>query len=430
MHRLTIAAFASIFSLLTLNGCGSAPKGTKGTADFSQVVYVGDSLTAGFQNGSLLDTQQPHGWAALVAQQANYNITLPLIAPPGAPGVLQLVSVNPLVIQQAPGITTGRDNPDQQATDLAVPGHTLNDLLNTGPTATPTTGQEFLTDLVLAFPLGNNPSSQAGEAIGLKPTTLFVWIGNNDALIANDTGMPSSMTSVNDFNTEFALLMQGARSQTNAMLVVANIPDVTKLPSLTPANAVIAEAAAKSGLSTTQIGTILGISDGDLVNATGLAEVQADLQALAASQPTTPLSDGGVLTAAEVTQVQQTIASYNQAIATQAGAANAILVDIHALFESLQSGKTINGVTITPAFLGGIFSLDGTHPTNTGYALVANAFIDAMNAKLESQVTDVDVSSVAASDPLFPSNLPAGTKGLHIPLVAARAGTAMMQPRK
>ena len=427
MHRLTLAALLSIVSLLTLNGCGSAPKGTKGSADFSQVVYVGDSLTAGFQNGSLLDTQQTHGWAALVAQQANYSITLPLIAPPGAPGVLQLVSVNPLVIQQAPGVTTGRDNPNQQATDLAVPGHTLHDLLYTGPTATPTTGQEFLTDLVLAFPLGNNASSQAGEAIKLQPTTLFIWIGNNDALVANDTGMPSSMTPVDTFTTDFVTLMQGARAQTNAMLVVGNIPDVTKLPSLTPALAVIADAATKSGLSQAQIGTILGISDGDLVNATGLAEVQADLQALAANQPTTPLDDAGVLTAAEVTQVQQTIDSYNQVIQQQASAVNAIVVDIHALFNSLQSGKTINGVTITPAFLGGIFSLDGTHPTNTGYALIANAFIDAMNANLASQVTEVDVSSVASNDPLFPSNLPAGTKGLHIPLVAARAGTAMLR---
>lgn len=431
MHRLTLAALLSVASLLMLNGCGSAPKGTKGSADFSQVVYVGDSLTAGFQNGSLLDTQQQHGWAALVAQQGNYNVTLPLIAPPGAPGVLQLVSVNPLVIQQAPGVTTGRDNPNEQATDLAVPGHTLHDLLYTGPTATPTTGQEFLTDLVLAFPLGNaNASSQAGEAIALKPTTLFIWIGNNDALVANDSGMPSSMTPVDSFTTDFVTLMQGARAQTNAMLVVGNIPDVTKVPSLTPANAVIADAATKSGLSTTQIATILGISDGDLVNATGLAEVQADLQALAANQPTTPLDDAGVLTAAEVTQVQQTIASYNQVIQQQASAVNAIVVDIHGLFESLQSGKTINGVTVTPAFLGGIFSLDGTHPTNTGYALIANAFIDAMNSSLQSQVPEVDVSSVAANDPLFPSNLPAGTKGLHIPLVAARAGTAMLHLHK
>jgi lysophospholipase L1-like esterase len=435
LHRVSLAAIVSAISLAFLASCsGSAPKGTKGSADFSQVVYVGDSLTAGFQNGSLLDSQQQHGWAAVVAQQANYKITLPLIAPPGAPAVLQLISVNPLVIQQAPGITTGRDNPDEQATDLAVPGHTLNDLLNTGPTANPQTGEDFLTDLVLAFPLGSPiASSQAGEAIALKPTLVFVWIGNNDALIADSTGDPNAMTSVDDFTKNFALLMQGARQQTGAILVVGNIPDVTKIPYLTAAAAVVAEAAAQTGKSTTEIATDFGIADGDFVNATGMAEVQADVQAILANQATTPLTADGVLTAAEVTQVQTTLAAYNQVIASQAGATNAILVDIAGLFKSLQSGTTINGYTATPAFLGGLFSLDGTHPTNTGYALIANAFIDAMNQNLENQVNDVDVSSVAANDPLFGPNISStgkASRAKHITLTAAKAADAVIRPKK
>lgn len=55
------------------------------------MVVIGDSLSSGFQKRSLLDSQQPHGWVSLVAQQSG----IPLIAPPGAPAILQLVSVGP-----------------------------------------------------------------------------------------------------------------------------------------------------------------------------------------------------------------------------------------------------------------------------------------------------------------------------------------------
>ena len=408
--------------LATMPGCGSSKPIHTGSGNFSAVVFTGDSLTAGFQNGSLLDTQQPNGYAALIAKQANFSITLPLISPPGAPPVLQLVSVGPPpVIQQAAGITGVRDHPDQQPTDLAVPGHTLYDLIFKGPTLIPTSDEDIITDLVLGLPAGNtNPQLQ--EAINLKPSMLFVWIGNNDALVADTTGMPSSMTSLNAFTIDFTKLMTALQSQTEATLVVANIPDVTQIPYLTPATTVIAEAAAQSGLSTAQISTVLGISAGDFVNATGLAEVQTDLQNISAGKGTTPLSDGGVLSATEVTQVQAQIAAYNDVIAKQVAAANGILVDINGLYKSLQPGITINGYTATTGFLGGLFSLDGTHPTNTGYALIANKFIDTMNSGLGTSITDVNVGTVAANDPLFGPNIRpgAGTRQMHISLAAAQ----------
>jgi lysophospholipase L1-like esterase len=394
---------------------------------------VGDSLTAGFQNGSLLDSQQPNGWAAQVAKQANYKIVLPLIAPPGAPAVLQLVSVGPPpVVQQTSGITTGRDNPSEQPTDLAVPGHLLHDLLYTGPTAIPTTDEEIITDLILGLPLGDT-KPQASEAVALKPTTLFIWIGNNDALVADDTGMPSSMTPIADFTKDFKTLMQGAHAETGAALVVANIPDVTSVPYLTSGLNVMTEAANQSGLSFAQIQAILGIQDTDLVNATGLQEVQTDLQKLAASQPTTPLDHAGYLTAAEVTQIQQQIDAYNQVIAAQTAAVNGILIDIHSLYESLKSGMIINGYQASNAFLGGLFSLDGIHPTNTGYALIGNAFIDAINGRLTNNVPRIDVNAVAAADPLFGPNIQPGAgahKLRHIPLSAARQADSLIRPHR
>ncbi len=194
-HRDRARLGLILVSLSALSACGGGTAtptpAPSSTPDFSNMVVIGDSLSAGFQNGSLLDTQQPNGWASLFAQQARTTLTLPLIAAPGAPAVMQLVSVGPPpVTRTESGVTTGRDNPSAQPTDLAVPGHHLHDLINAGPTLLPTAAEDIITSLVLGFPVGNT-NTQLQEAIALKPTVLFVWIGSNDALVADDTGSPS-----------------------------------------------------------------------------------------------------------------------------------------------------------------------------------------------------------------------------------------------
>lgn len=432
--RKAVSPFIASIALLGLAGCGwfnnsgSHAGGTPTTTSFATTVVIGDSLSAGYQNGSLLDTQQPNGWAALVAKQAGTQLPLPLIAPPGVPAVLQLVSVGPPpVTQQESGTSSGRDNQSVQPYDLAVPGHKLNDLINDAPTALPTTDEDVITDLVLGFPLGNTKSQQ-NEAIALNPTALFVWIGANDALLADSSGSPSSMTDVTTFTQQFTQLMTTLRAQTKATLIVANIPDVTVVPYLTPAAAVIAQVAQETGLSQAQVSTALGIQAGDLVNTTGMGQVQSAVQAIQKGQTPTPLTDSGFLSAAEVTQVQATVSAYNSAIANAVGATSgATLVDMYSLVNNwAQNGVTVNGYHATAGFLGGLFGLDGIHPTNTGYALVANGFIDALNTNLKTNIAEVDVSTVAASDPLFGPNIKPGAAVPMIPLAAGKAADRLI----
>lgn len=80
-------------------------------ANLSRLVVVGDSLSAGYQNGSLLDSQQVHGYASLIAQQARTPLVLPLVAFPGIPNVLELNPSPPPITILAPGTSPGRDNP-------------------------------------------------------------------------------------------------------------------------------------------------------------------------------------------------------------------------------------------------------------------------------------------------------------------------------
>jgi len=196
--------------------------------------------------------------------------------------------------------------------------------------------------------------------------------------------------------------MQQLTTLTPAHLVIGNIPDVTQVPYLTPAALVLAQASQETGYPTSVLSGILGIVPGDYVNPTGTAQV---LPILTGAQKG-PITDAGVLSAAEVVTVQAQVNSFNQVIAQAATSAGATLVDINALFKQVStSGLTINGYTGTTAFLGGFFALDGIHPTNTGYAVVANTFIDTMNSKIGTKIPDVSLSSVAAADPLWPPNL-------------------------
>jgi lysophospholipase L1-like esterase len=437
------SAFLTAVLGLSLAGCSNTPapspqaalqaEQAKNVGNFSNTVFLGDSLTAGYQSGSLLDTAQMHGWANLVATQASFNISLPLIAPPGAPAVLELLSVGPPpVIGQASGTTTGRDNPATQPTDLAVPGAYVNDVANTVPLANPAAGQQQINQLVLGFPgLGYGEAlSQAGFAVKAQPTTIFLWIGNNDALVADETGMPSSMTSLASFTSQYQALITELTTMTPAHLVIANIPDVTQVPYLTPAAEVLAEASYETGYPTSVLSGILGIVPGDLVNPTGTAEIPLILTGAQKG----PIDDAGVLSAAEVVTVQTQVAAFNQVIAAQAKAANATLVDVNTLFAQLTStGLTVNGYTGNASFLGGFFALDGIHPTNTGYAVIANAFIDTMNSAMSTKIPDVPLGPVAAADPFWPPNiaaLPAAKRAMMIPSKAGKSLDYWMEGKK
>jgi hypothetical protein len=205
---------------------------------------------------------------------------------------------------------------------------------------------------------------------------------------------------------------------------------VTAIPYLTPAATIIATVATQTGLSMAQVSALLGIANGDLVNATGQSQVQNAVSQISKGQTATPLTDAGFLTPSEVTQIQATVNQYNSAISQQVTAAGGVLVDLHSFFQALPSGITVNNCKATTAFLGGIFSLDGTHPTNTGYALIANQYIDTLNKNTKTNIADVDIPAVAAADPLFGPNIKPVTSSVSIPLEAARSMDELINESK
>ncbi|HZV76543.1 MAG TPA: hypothetical protein VFF63_02150 [Candidatus Babeliales bacterium] len=105
-------------------------------------------------------------------------------------------------------------------------------------------------------------------------------------------------------------------------------------------------------------------------------------------------------------QVQSLNNAINQGIQNAATAAQVPMVPILTIFTGIASGDPSNpyfkeatsiapGVCCALGFLyGGLLSFDGIHPSDTGYALIASAFIDAINKAYGARVPQVDVEAV------------------------------------
>ena len=196
-------------------------------------------------------------------------------------------------------------------------------------------------------------------------------------------------------------LGQGDRLKT---LVVGQNPLLIKDETLTDLSSQITAALTRNGVSAAEatfIGTTYGqarhTTSEDLVLLSTKPVINSEVTGV--SEPfnklgvTYPLEDKHVLTKSEVAQVQTATNAYNTQIKALAEAYGLAFVDANAKMVELgkNSGIQYNGVNYSTTFVtGGSFSLDGVHLTGKGYAVIANEFIKAINAKYKSNLRQVN----------------------------------------
>lgn len=119
-----------------------------------------------------------------------------------------------------------------------------------------------------------------------------------------------------------------------------------------------------------------------------------------------PLADNWVLSKEEVQEVKVATDAYNASIQAIANAKGLAFVDANALQSQIAAGGiTANNFTVTSAYVtGGGFSLDGVHPSPRGYALIANKFLEAINATYGSNFKGVNIGLYRILYPLDPAN--------------------------
>lgn len=335
------------------------------------LVGLGDSLGEGDQSVNASTVTQPNSYLNLIARQMGVPFPLPLIQS----GFLGVV-----------GSTLGRSrvDPSVGAFNLAVSGADVRSLLM--DVSQPPIDSE--TDLVLSPRSG----SQISIAERLRAPFMICWIGNNDSLgavVSNWNHLDGSQTTpVDQFAADYDQIVQRL-SALGGKVVLGNLPNVTQIAFLFGPGDLEAFLGGNFGLARGSYTTLpvmlllrLGLSDGSILQ-----------------DPNFVLDQG------EARTIGRAVQAFNIIIASEAANAGMAVADINTMFnEVAQNPPVINGMAITNRFLGGIFSLDAVHPSNVGYAVVANAFIRAANAQLKMNIppiSHVDLLKIALADPFI-----------------------------
>lgn len=350
-------------------------KNTRAPADnnpvqqfYGRFVSAGDSFTHGFQGGAVDERRQSDSYPSRMAELINTPFELPLLKFPG-----HLVNMEDVWkgsirwYQWYCGIVGCRKTYDNQKRlgNFAVTGETAETILSTGGWEG---GFHKLT-------LGDGGQPQLDQALDRNPSFLTLWIGNTDVLGAALHCDPAKLTPVAAFADSYRTIANRiAQKQSAGILkgvVVANIPDVTS---------------------------------------TAYLERRPDGSYKAFWDKTISSSDD-ILSSTEIQQMKKHVRELNSAIAEEAAANGWALFDANAFFNDVKThGYFLKNAAGSPTprrvtgdYLGGLFSLDGLHPSSTAHAVLANKFLDAMSRPgfLAVPGGRIDEAAAADKDTLF-----------------------------
>lgn len=455
---------------------------TSGTADFTNYVAIGNSLTAGFSDNALFEDGQlasfPNMLAGNFALAGGGSFEIPLMADnlggmtlggnpiAGNRLILSFLGESPAPVEVVgQGSTEVSNKLTGTYNNMGVPGSKSYELLAPGYGSVTGVAMGTANPYFARFS-SSESATVIGDAAAQGATFFTLWTGANDILIyatGGGTGVdqtgnldPSTysrndITDPNVFAGSLDAMLQ-AMTANGADGVIANLPNVTDIPYFTTVphnpipldeatagflNSAEAYGAYNAGLAQLQQlnliteeelakrtisfspgeGNAVVIMDEDLTDLTGFnpaltnmrQATEEDLMVLTSrsfigtladpNNPTSingvavPLADQWVLTPEEQATVETALMSYNQTIAGLATAYDLAFVDANALLNELKENgfQQADGSVVDATFAtGGGFSLDGVHPSPRGYAIVANAFVAAINTKYNSNLPDVN----------------------------------------
>mgnify|MGYP001628069670 CR=1 FL=1 len=457
---------------------------TSGTADFSNYVAVGSSLTAGYSDNALFVDGQtasfPNMLASNFALAGGGSFEIPFMADnlggmtlggnpiPGFGNrlILSFLGASPSPVPvQGQGSTEVSQKLSGTYNNMGVPGAKSYELLAPGYGSVSGVALGTANPYFARFS-SSETTTVLGDAAAQGATFFTLWSGANDILLyaigggvgVNQTGNldPSTysrndITDPNVFAGSLDAVLQ-AMTANGAGGAIANLPDVTDIPYFTtvPHNPIPLDEATAAFLNSAQAygaynaglaqlqqlnliteeelekrtitfaageGNAVVIIDEDLTDLTAFnpalinmrQATEEDLMVLTSrsfigtlanpNDPTSingvavPLADQWVLTPEEQATVKTALNAYNQTIAGLAAAYDLAFVDANALLNQLRTNgfQQADGSVVDATFAtGGGFSLDGVHPAPRGYAIIANAFIEAINAKYNSNLPGVN----------------------------------------
>jgi hypothetical protein len=348
----------------------------------SSWMAFGASFTQGTESNGIDPHTQRYGVTAQVARAAGVFIGLPLfvpeVTPPLHPQDFDLDCAQlPSTGAGANTITDAATSPDTGLFDLrrarldwtlknrnvAVGGAKVADILD-GARGTIALLAHIVNDPDIDYSdvLSQETTSMIDRVVALDPDVGLSTdlLGNDiDKAVTQPTDLaPELITPLADVTPKLQTMM-ARLGQLHGQYFIANMPSLTFVP-----------------------------------------HVVALRQALVAAGKDTTAFD------AKAKQIDDITDAYNLALVDAvAPYQNLHVVDFKKYVADVKDGVVVGGERLSAAHWGGLVSLDDLHLTDTGYALYAQRFVDAINATLGAHIPAVPVEEVHAADALAPGKL-------------------------
>lgn len=255
------------------------------------------------------------------------------------------------------------------------------------------------------FASNSGSSTVYDDAVNQQATFFAAWLGMEDIYeYARTGGTKNTIPSVAVFDWYLDKMLKGLTAN-GAKGVIATIPDLNSFPfySLVPFNGLKLGQNQADSLNLLTGGQFNFIADsngfviqypkssgmfrklgrGELI----LLTVPLDSVKCKFLGAFTPMPDQYVLDSTEVQTINNAIWAYNAKILQRAAQYNLAVADMNYYFKTVRSGIKWDGVDFNAKFVsGGFFSLDGYHPNQKGYMLIANKFLEAINQKYNATI--------------------------------------------
>ncbi|MEM6265636.1 MAG: SGNH/GDSL hydrolase family protein [Bacteroidota bacterium] len=392
---------------------------SSGSLDFSRFIAVGDGFTAGVMNAPVMPTGprgglypggQQYSFPNLIAAKAQEaSGTVPFHQPefPTEGSGFSLLSgfrqecsegkAIPTYSHTLPTSTSWRskENSGEEIRNWGIPGMRLADIQNPDSCK----NNPYMWRLLEEGSI-TDETHYSQVLLGQQPSFFTFWMGTKDFLnygyfggVLFSSAPPSPAISRLNFSS---LIQQFLQNNPNTKGAVATIPDITRFPffqsvpkTFTHPNRGCEE---KPVYITIQVPGIFSRTDtiaarvDDLILMSFQDSIGQGRPHYWGS-PERPIPDKYVLDKEEVSRIRSQIAAYNQMIRAEVEAINlegprVALVDMAELFDQeINRGLRQDGLQLSGEHLyGHFFSVDGIHPCPRGYAVIANYFIQEINA--------------------------------------------------
>ena len=352
---------------------------------FQQFVALGTSNSMGVQSAGIFRGGQRAAWPAQLAARAGANFSLPLLQDPGCGPPLLPPLASDLVLVGAFGndLVTAVMNTCAPLVDgvtlptnsVAISGANAHDALTS--TIASETAKNARSGLLYSRVLAPD-QTQVTAMLAQHPTFVSVELAANEVLPAS-TGRIAAMTPYDDWVRDYDQIIDAVKS-TEARAVLVGLPNnAANFPSIRRGRELFNE-----WLYLRTLGVTVSLScyfTSNYVFIPGYVLTLLSKTPSTATCADVPGTADYVLTASEMNAINARMAQMNAHIQAKASENGYAYFSLEAVYGLPKPRFSMLDILFSNAPFGPYISLDGVHPSAQGQSILADAAVQAVNAR-------------------------------------------------